>query len=175
MIFLPTKSDPVKLIMSTLGWVVRCSPAATSPVTTFSTPGGSSAASAISPSTNASIGVNGEGLSTTLLPADSAGTTFDRLRYSGKLNGVIAATTPTGSLRITPWPRPRALTCGGSGSWNGKLAVRSANHCAYLKPVSNCRPSATHRAAPASAMIRSTSSALRSATVCMKRSRASDR
>ena len=57
MIFFPTKSEPVKLIMSTSGWVVSRSPAATSPVTTLSTPGGSSAASAISPSTNASSGV----------------------------------------------------------------------------------------------------------------------
>src|SRR5206468_1151934 len=98
------------------------------PVTTLRTPGGSSAASAISPRTKASIGVYGDGFRTTLLPAASAGTTFDRFRYSGKLNGVMAATTPTGSLRITPWPSPRALTWGGSGSRNGKLAVRSANH-----------------------------------------------
>src|SRR5436190_1155682 len=107
MIFLPTKSDPVNEIMSTASWVVRCSPAATSPVTTFSTPGGSPASSAISPSTNASSGVNGDGFSTTVFPIASAGTTFDRLRYSGKLNGVIAATTPIGSLTITPCPSPR--------------------------------------------------------------------
>ena len=80
MIFLPTRSEPVNEIMSTAGWVVRCSPASTSPVTTFRTPGGRPASSAISPRTNASSGVNGEGLSTTLLPIASAGTTFDRFR-----------------------------------------------------------------------------------------------
>ena len=80
MILFPTKSDPVKLIMSTAGWVVRCSPADTSPVTTLSTPGGRPAASAISPSTNASNGVYGDGLSTTAFPIARAGITLERFR-----------------------------------------------------------------------------------------------
>ena len=80
MICFPTTSEPVKLTMSTPGCVVRCSLAATSPVTTLSTPGGRPASSAISPSTNASSGVNGDGFSTTALPIASAGTTFARFR-----------------------------------------------------------------------------------------------
>lgn len=54
--FVPTVSLPVKLMMSTPGWVVSASPASTSPVMMFSTPGGRPAASAISPTTRASNG-----------------------------------------------------------------------------------------------------------------------
>ena len=45
--------------------------------------------------------MNGDGLSTTVFPAASAGPTFHTLRKNGKLNGVIAATTPTGGCRTT--------------------------------------------------------------------------
>ena len=81
----PTASEPVKLTMSTPGWVVSACPAATSPVTMFSTPGGSPASSAISPRTNASSGVVGAGLSTTVHPAARAGASLRMLRNSGKL------------------------------------------------------------------------------------------
>jgi hypothetical protein len=35
-----------------------------------------------------------------VLPAARAGANFDVLRINGKLNGVIAPTTPMGSLRV---------------------------------------------------------------------------
>ena len=66
---------------------------------TLSTPGGRPASSAASPSTVASSGVNGLGRSTTVHPVTSAGTTFHRFVVNGKFDGVIAATTPTGSYR----------------------------------------------------------------------------
>ena len=146
MIRFPTASEPVKLTMSTPGWVVRCSLASTSPVMMLSTPGGSPASSAISPSTIASSGVNGDGLSTTVLPTASAGTTLTRFRYSGKLNGVIAATTPMGSFRITPWPRPRGSTGVATGRGTGSSRRGSANHDAYRNGVSNWSACANMRA-----------------------------
>ncbi len=104
MIAAPTTSDPVKVTMSTRGSVVSTRPTSASPVTTLSVPGGSSAASAASARTSAEKGVNGDGLSTTVLPIASAGPTFQRLRKKGKLKGVMAATTPTGSWRTTSLP-----------------------------------------------------------------------
>ncbi len=87
--------------MSTRGSVVSW--AATSfdrGVTTLSTPGGRSVRSAASrPSSQASHGVSGAGLSTTVQPAASAGPILARLIWVGTFHGVIAATTPTGSRR----------------------------------------------------------------------------
>ena len=51
------------------------------------------------PSSQATHGVSGAGLSTTVQPAASAGPTLARLIWVGTFHGVIAATTPTGSRR----------------------------------------------------------------------------
>jgi hypothetical protein len=69
----PTAPEPVKLTRSTPGCRVRASPAGMSPVTMFSTPAGSPASCATSPMSSASSGVNGDGLSTVVQPAASAG------------------------------------------------------------------------------------------------------
>ncbi|VBM08868.1 Uncharacterised protein [Burkholderia pseudomallei] len=70
------------------------------PVTTLNTPAGTPASSASSASLSAVSGVSGDGLSTTVHPAASAGTSFQTAIISGKFHGTIAATTPTGSLRV---------------------------------------------------------------------------
>src|SRR5260221_1271150 len=106
MIAAPTTSEPVKVTMSTAGSVVSRCPTSGPPVTTLSTPGGKSAASAAAASTSAENGVNGDGLSTTVFPAARAGPTFHRLRKNGKLNGVTAATTPTGGGGREQVPHP---------------------------------------------------------------------
>ena len=99
MIARPVAVEPVKDTMSIRGSVV--STAATSldrGVTTLKTPGGMSVSSATSrPSSQASHGVSGAGLRTTVQPAASAGPTLARLIWVGTFHGVIAATTPTGS------------------------------------------------------------------------------
>ena len=97
MILLPVAVEPVKAIMSTIGLEVSSSPTSPCPVMTLSTPGGIPASSAAWAMTNASSGVHGWGLSTTVQPAASAGATFTTLSMNGKLNGVMAPTTPTGS------------------------------------------------------------------------------
>ena len=150
MICLPTAFDPVKLTMSTPGWVVRCSLAATSPVTTLSTPGGSPTASAMSPSTRASSGVSGDGLSTTVQPTASAGITFTRFEVEREVERRDGGDHSAGSFRIAPWPSPRGLTCGRSASTYGKVPARSANHSAYRRGVSNWSACAIGRAEPAS-------------------------
>ena len=45
-------------------------------------------------------GVSSAGLCTTTLPAASAGAILEVDRISGKLNGVIAATAPSGSRLV---------------------------------------------------------------------------
>jgi hypothetical protein len=97
MMCLPTPGEPVNAILSTPGCSINACPAEVPyPGTTFSTPGGSPAASAISPSASAVSGVNSAGLSTTVQPQASAGATFHIAFISGKFHGTIAATTPTG-------------------------------------------------------------------------------
>ena len=64
----------------------------------LTTPGGKSVRSAmIRLMCAAHHGVSGAGLSTTVLPAASAGPSLARLIWCGKLNGVTAPTTPNGS------------------------------------------------------------------------------
>jgi hypothetical protein len=41
--------------------------------------------------------VNSDGFSTTVLPAASAGASFQAVSISGEFHGVIATTTPSGS------------------------------------------------------------------------------
>ena len=99
MIARPVAVEPVNDTMSTRGSVARTD--ATwfeRGVTTLNTPGGMSVSSATSrPSSQASHGVSGAGLRTTVQPAASAGPTLARLIWVGTFHGVMAATTPTGS------------------------------------------------------------------------------
>ena len=93
--FLPVATEPVKLIFRGTGCEVIQPPSSSPPLTTLSTPGGSTSRRT-SPSRSVASGVNGDGLSTTVLPASSAGAIFQAASDSGKFHGVIAATTPTG-------------------------------------------------------------------------------
>jgi hypothetical protein len=70
------------------------------PVTTFSTPGGNPTSMAASPSASAVRGVWLAGLRMTVLPVASAGATFHIASSSGKFQGTMAATTPSGSRRV---------------------------------------------------------------------------
>ena len=66
----------------------------------LTTPGGSPASWQIWPRRMVVRGVSDAGLMTTVLPAASAGASFHEASRSGKLNGVIAATTPIGSRSV---------------------------------------------------------------------------
>ena len=91
----PTLAEPVKLSAP----VSSCSTIALptsepGPGTTLSQPCGRPASTRIAASFSAEIGVCPAGLSTTALPAASAGPSLWATRLSGKLKGLIAPTTP---------------------------------------------------------------------------------
>ncbi len=87
--------DPVKWIPASLGWVSATSETACpSPVTMFTTPGGSPAASKSRMRWCAPSCWVGEGFHTTTLPI-SAGASGRLPAIDVKLNGVIASTNPS--------------------------------------------------------------------------------
>jgi hypothetical protein len=105
MIRLPTAVDPVKTTLRTCGWVTSRSPAsAPVPGTTCSTSSGRPASTASSCRRSAVSGVCSAGLSTTVLPAASAGAKPHAATGIGKFHGTITATTPSGSWNVMSTP-----------------------------------------------------------------------
>ena len=101
----PTSVEPVKAILATSGCSTRRWPhVRPGPTRTFTTPSGSPASRAISAKRSAVNGVSSAGLSTTVLPAASAGPSFQAAIVSGKFHGVMRPTTPTGSRTVQAWP-----------------------------------------------------------------------
>ncbi|MCY1493553.1 hypothetical protein D9M68_273900 [compost metagenome] len=93
----PTGVEPVKAILAMRLLVASASPASLpKPWTILSTPGGSRSP-ITSISTAMPSGVCSAGLSTTQLPAASAGASFQAAISSGKFHGMICPTTPSGS------------------------------------------------------------------------------
>ena len=80
----PVRSEPVNDTLGTSGCATSASPAAAPPGTTFSTPGGSRSA-ASEAMTSGDSGVCSAGLSTTELPAASAGAAFMQVNRLGWL------------------------------------------------------------------------------------------
>ena len=98
---LPLASEPVNVILATSGCSTKGAPiSAPSPVTTLTTPGGKPAASSIAASSSVDADACSDGLSTTVLPAASAGASFHTASIKGEFQGVIATTTPSGSFRV---------------------------------------------------------------------------
>ena len=85
----PTSVEPVNATFARPSCATSAAPVRPSPVTTLSTPSGSPASAAISAKASAVSGVNSAGLSTTVLPAASAGATFHASISSGKFQGMI--------------------------------------------------------------------------------------
>ena len=81
-----------------------------SPVTMLTTPAGSRAACTSSANASAVSEVYSAGFSTSVLPAASAGAIFQASISSGKFQGMIWPTTPTGvqpgNSRSTSWAQP---------------------------------------------------------------------
>ena len=95
---MPARVEPVKLTMSTSGWLEIALPVVgPSPWTRLNTPGGTPAASRISAKILALVGHSSDGFSTMVLPPASAGATFRAIWLSGQFHGVIMPTTPIGS------------------------------------------------------------------------------
>ncbi len=99
----PVRVEPVKETLRTSGWVTSAWPVtAPLPCTMLSTPAGKPACTASSAMRTVENGVSSEGLSTTALPAASAGPHFHDAIDSGKFHGVMAPTTPYGSAISMP-------------------------------------------------------------------------
>ncbi len=97
----PTARDPVKVILSTPGWVMSASPVGSGgPVTRLRTPGGRPASSHSSAMRIEVSEAYSLGLSTTVQPAARAGASFWANNITGAFQGMTAATTPTGSLSV---------------------------------------------------------------------------
>ena len=97
---LPVSVWPVKAILAMPGWAVIHLPSSSPPETTLNTPGGTMSFQ-ISPSFSVESGVNGEGLTMIVSPAISAGAIFHMASITGKFQGTMAPTTPSGEKRVT--------------------------------------------------------------------------
>ncbi|MQY16936.1 hypothetical protein SRB5_71410 [Streptomyces sp. RB5] len=94
---MPVADDPVKVTRSTRSSATSADPAGFPyPLTTFKTPGGSSASIASRPSIVTDAGVSSDGLMMHVLPHAIAGAIFHVAIISGKFHGLIAVTTPAG-------------------------------------------------------------------------------
>ena len=108
---LPTGVEPVKVSLRTVGLLVISAPIGRDwPVTTLNTPAGTPASSASTARARAEKGVSEAGRATKPQPAASAGPHLRVIMADGKFQGVIAATTPIGSLVTTT--RASALCVG---------------------------------------------------------------
>src|SRR5699024_7123376 len=97
-IIAPVVVEPVNEILAISRCSVRALPASWPyPVTTFTTPSGKPASDASSANRRIVREVYSLGLITTVLPAAKAGASLDVVSVSGEFQGVIAATTPSGS------------------------------------------------------------------------------
>ncbi len=113
MISWPVAVSPVNATLPTPGCAASPPPTTgPGPVTTLSTPAGSPASSASSPSRRAVSGEYDAGLRIAVLPAASAGPTFQAAIMIGKFQGTISPTTPIGSRRVKSKP----------GRWTGIVA-----------------------------------------------------
>ena len=107
----PTSVEPVKAILSTSA-ATSAAPVAPSPVTMFTTPAGRPTSWQISAKARAVRGVYSAGFRTTVLPAASAGATFQASISSGKFHGMIWPQTPKGA-----WPGNRVSRSSAQPAW----------------------------------------------------------
>ena len=113
-ICLPTSVDPVNATLSTPGWATSAAPVSPSPVSTFTTPGGSPACWHTSASSSAVSGVVSAGLSTQVFPAASAGASFHAAISSGKFHGITCPATPIGR---GDGPNPACSSLSAQPAW----------------------------------------------------------
>ena len=172
----PTGGDPVNVMSATSGWSTSALPTSPPPpVTTLSQPGGRPhSSSSRSASAMAENGVWLAGFSTTGQPAAIAGASLCATRFSGKLNGLIAPTTPTGTRRTKPsLPSPASLASSGTISPVSVRATAAANWNVLTARSASTRAVFMGFAA-STAMVRAKSS-WRSASSSAARSRISAR
>ena len=95
---LPTSVEPVKVTLLMPSWAAMAAPAVSpNPVMMLTMPSGTPASCIRLTSRSALSGVSSAGFRMTALPHARAGATFHAAISSGKFQGTIAPTTPTGS------------------------------------------------------------------------------
>ena len=107
---LPTCTEPVKLIASIPRTRRGAGPPRPEPITRLNSPGGRSCPATISASATAEAGTRLAGFQITALPKASAGAIFQTAVAIGKFHGLITATTPTGSRRMSTSMPGRTLS-----------------------------------------------------------------
>ena len=112
------------------------------PVTHCTASAGTPASTRISVSLRADSGVSDAGLMMTALPAASAGPTLWATRLRGKLNGLIAATTPHGTRRVNPsWPVQVGAPSSGTTSPDRRFASSAEPVMVWMARSASPRPS----------------------------------
>src|SRR5918993_812328 len=102
---LPTSVEPVKATLATSGCSTSRFPTLLpGPTTTLTTPSGIPASRAMRSNARALSGVSSAGLRTSVLPAARAGAIFQLAMVSGKFQGTMRPTTPSGSRNVTSTP-----------------------------------------------------------------------
>ena len=131
----PTSVDPVKAILATSGCSTRRFPHTDpGPATTLSTPCGRPASSAMRSSSIAVKGVSSAGLRTTVLPAARAGATFHEAITSGKFQGVIRPTTPSGSRKVMSTPPATGIVRPEQALGSARVVAEAVDHHRDLAP-----------------------------------------
>src|SRR5207248_131108 len=91
----------VNVILATIAWVISASPVdGPSPGTRLKTPGGKPTSSRSSVIRMTASDAYSDGFMTTVQPVARAGAAFWANRKTGAFQGMIAATTPTGSRSV---------------------------------------------------------------------------
>lgn len=104
----PVSVPPVNDTMRTPGCLTSAAPTSSPwPGSTVSNPSGRPASAQMRASSSASWGVSSDGLSSTALPAASAGAAFCASFMMGEFHGVMAAITPNGSASASEKYSPR--------------------------------------------------------------------
>ena len=135
MISEPVRLSPTKPMALMSGCSVSALPASSPmPLTTFHTPGGRPAPSAISTRRRAVSGENSAGLWTTVQPAASAGAIFQVESMKGVFQGVMMPTGPIGARDVMlSWPSVRSTRPSrASGARSAKKRKFSAPRSAAL-------------------------------------------
>jgi hypothetical protein len=158
-IFKPTPVLPVNEIMSTSSEATSASPTSgPEPQRKLITPGGR-ISFAMRQSSATPSGSTGAGFTTTVLPHASAGPIFPAQFVIGKFDGVMQATTPTGSRTARPACTVEPTSRGANGSC-GIRPARSAYFSRRSGTAPTCCACATPFTAPVSAIVRSTNAAI---------------
>ncbi len=163
----PTDGEPVNVSSLNRSSSTIRSPSSRVIGRMLTAPSGRPASATISPTVSIVSGSLDGGLSTIEQPAAIAGDSLWAARLSGKLNGEIAATGPTGKRRVTP-TRPRDEGIRSSGIVSPIIRSASSAPSRNVRTHRSTSTNASRMGLPASAQMSAASSSRRAATPALK-------